>query len=266
MIDWSVLRSGQRGLAVEGKTDKDIVEAFLDAGQPAHWDDWTNKLRVEIVGNSTKVIEELQLQNRSVWGLIDQDAHTDSELTGLKQQYPQLTILPRWTIENYFINPDDMTNFLPAAQKTPKLLTQIASIIEQNRPNWIYHGALWKVMYENGAMHFCGRNRYPMPLFYAPITSESQIHQQLHQWYKQLDPSGIIGNYRSRLKDFQQYPENDYNVHIHGKRFFHAVVASQALQTAFGQQREADEWLRELYENATICPQDLVPLFQQILN
>jgi hypothetical protein len=62
MIDWSKLGAIPKGLAVEGPTDKTVIEAFLDAGErTARWSDWRSKLMVEAANGMEGVRNELDV-------------------------------------------------------------------------------------------------------------------------------------------------------------------------------------------------------------
>ena len=101
MIDWSTLRPTQKGLAVEGDDDKQLVETFLEAGQKQGlWQNWHTRLMVEVPKNPSgfagvqREVGALANQGR-VWGLIDRDWRTAGEIASLQAQYSQLLVLPR---------------------------------------------------------------------------------------------------------------------------------------------------------------------------
>src|SRR5258708_1876349 len=87
MTDWrAILRPGQRGVAVEGDDDKQIIEAFLDAGMRSNlWSDWTQLLHVEPAGNFNNVLKEIKPDQQGiVWDIVDRDWHSDEEIAELK--------------------------------------------------------------------------------------------------------------------------------------------------------------------------------------
>ena len=115
-IDWSVLGLTKKGLAVEGKDDKLMLESFLDAGEGHYWSGWRAQIRVEVAGSSPKVIQELEAGDARIWGMIDRDWRTDDELAELRSDYPQLLVLPRVTVENYCIDPTEIARMLPPSR------------------------------------------------------------------------------------------------------------------------------------------------------
>lgn len=264
-IDWSVLGASQTGLAVEGKDDKRAFEAFLGAGErEGHWSDWRGKVRVEVAGDAGKVIQELDSREPRVWGLIDRDWHTNSELVDLQRQHPQLLVLPRVTLENYLIDPDELVNLLPPEHRSN--LPDLKKEVEKSIPNWIQNGALWQILHENGAHSFCQGHEdgYPMAILREPVTDEEAIAARFQRWYGQLDPNTILPAYRDKVSEFSSNPTAHYRLHIHGKNFFNQVVVQQILNPTFGQE-SADRWSEDLFSQVSTCPVDLIPLLQRIV-
>jgi hypothetical protein len=264
-IDWSVLGLTKKGLAVEGIDDKTVIEAFLEAGEGRHWSDWRNQVMVEVAGSSPKVFQELESGDARIWGLIDRDWRTDGELEALRADYPQLLVLPRVTIENYCIAPDELATMLPASRL--RSLPNLQSDIDAFKNDWIQNGALWQVLHENGAHEFCRGHQdgYPMALLYEPVTVEADIEAQFQKWHLQLNPAEIMPAYRRMLADFRANPTNNYTRHIHGKYFFSRVVTQQILNSALGQ-RKSNDWFNDLFTKVTDCPGDMVPVLQQVVS
>jgi len=261
-IDWSKLANIPKGLAVEGKDDKFAIEAFLDIGEDmGHWQNWRTQIMIEDAGDSAKAIAELAQQDSRIWALIDRDWRTDTEISELQKQYSQLLILPRVTIENYCIAPAELDSMLPAAKSIPSLDAKI----EYYKDDWVQNGALWQTLHENRAHDFCRGHEdgYPKALLHQPVTDQNRIESQFRSWYDQLDPSGIMRTYRTRLSDFRADEHSNYTRHIHGKHFFHQVV-SQILNQYLGTQK-ADKWFKDLFSALTQCPPDIVPILQRVV-
>lgn len=264
-VDWSVLGASKKGLAVEGKDDKTVIEAFLDAGEGRHWTDWRAKVRVEVAGSSPKVLQELGADDGRVWGIIDRDWRTDVELAQLQSDYAQLLILPRITVENYCIAPDEIAAMLPAPRLSS--LPNLKSDIDKFKDDWIHNGALWQVLHEHGAHEFCRGHQdgYPMAILHQPITVEAEIEAQFQKWHLQLDPKTIMLAYRRMLGDFRSDSANNYSRHIHGKYFFNQIITQEILNPALGQ-RKSTEWFDDLFSNLTDCPNDIIPVLQRVVS
>ena len=255
----------KKGLAVEGKDDKTIIEAFLEKGETkGHWSNWDKKIQIQELGGSNNVLSEIGKSDR-LWGLIDRDWRTDSEIEALQNQYPRLLILPRVTIENYLIAPDEVNAMLPLNKKIPNLAEEIARHVER----WVQNGALHRVLYERGAHDFCrGVEGYPKALFTQPISDspydEAQLEQQLRSWHEQLEPRPIMDAYHRMLEGFLADEGNHYTHHIQGKDFFKQVLINQIFRRTFGQKSE-ERWLQDLIGGLPDCPTDMIPLLAPVV-
>ena len=274
MIDWRNLRLTQIGLAVEGSDDKLLVEAFLDAGeQQGLWQNWTSKLRVEVANEpsgSRGVFRELSEspdpKKPVIWGLIDRDWRTPSEISALERQYPRLLILPRRMIENYCLDPDEFLPMLPKVQRDKLNETELRADIEKSLADWLKHGALAAILYENGADDFCrGTSGYPRGLLSAPKTNESEILAALQNWHRQLDPDPLLNNYRRRVQEYQLRTTGDhYRECVDGKEFFNQIIVQQILNRRLKQQNR-DAWIEILKRGCTSYPADFAPLMSRLL-
>jgi hypothetical protein len=266
-FSWATLGNINRGLAVEGKHDKRALETFLDAGERQKlWEDWRKLIAIQAVGGVSKVIDEARSDDPRIWGLIDRDWRSDSEIATLRADKPRLLILPRVMIENHCINPDELELMLPPSKRGQ--LANIKQEIEAALDGWVQHGALWKTFVELGAFEFCrGHERgYPMALLSSPMVAETDIASQFQAWHSRLEPAGLWQHYEEKRAEFQADRTRHFTQHVHGKMFFGQVV-QQALNHHLGQRSESD-WLETLFdgENTDImCPPDLIPVLKQVL-
>jgi hypothetical protein len=270
MINWKkVLLPGQKGLVVEDETDAIILETFLDAGEKsAYWSDWRRQLVLTPPdkpqgkrGVLSELRENITNPEIEVWGLIDRDDNSPQEIIQLEQEYLQLLVLPRWTIENYVIAPDEISRLFPQTEK----ITQLTELINTAIPEALRNGALWLVLSESGAHRFCrgSENGYPMAILSQIWMSDTDIETQLQAWYQKLEPAPILTELQIRLKTIEQDTSRYFIQYIHGKKFFNQVIIS-ALNKIFRQQ-SADFWLKQLTSDISHCPPDLIPLFKRVL-
>lgn len=244
-------------LAVEGKTDKFILEVFLTAGENAgYWKDWSSQLLIEVAGKKYNVIEKLKQGNSRIWGLIDHDALPVDTLAHYQQTYPQLLILPRWTIENYFIDPDELIQLLPPQASS----ILIRDEIERQKSEALKFGALWHVFTEAGIFSEDFPN--PRGLCKIPMPSDAEIYNRLSRWNNQLNPDTTLKAYLEYQQSFLANPSLNYAYHIHGKNFFLQVV--QPILNKITQKSE-DDWKRELLKSVTDCPADLIPVLRPVV-
>lgn len=262
-IDWTILGASRRGLAVEGITDKKILEAFLDAGESnGRWLSWRSQLHIEPAGKYDAVFSELKRADIQVWGLVDRDWRTNQEIEDLQREHTRLLVLPRITIENYCIDPDEIALMLPAhvQGQAPQLKTEI----EHARHDWIKHGALSKILHERGANQFCrGNDGYPGVLLKNAGISDQEITQLLEQFREHLIPKEVLPVYHQQVQTFNELGADVYLHGIDGKRFFREAVAP--ILNGLFSQRKADEWRSLLLTAALDCPSDLIPIFAELV-
>lgn len=192
MTSWDrLLDIGQRGLAVEGNDDKQVIESFLDAGERAgHWSDWRSHLKVEVAitqkrGTKAVLDDVIEWPGR-VFGLIDRDWRSEVELDKLRADHANLLILPRIMIENYLIDPTELQSLLAYNQHiTDEQFADLTARIIASLDDWVQHGALWQVMYRHGADDFCHPTRGFHGVFRnRPLTNTQMIKQQLNKFKK----------------------------------------------------------------------------------
>ncbi|MDX2077814.1 MAG: hypothetical protein SFZ02_15410 [bacterium] len=256
MIDWN-LGNIPRGLAVEGDKDKIIIEAFLDAGE-RNWSNWRSQVKIMPAGSKTKVIDELQPDKSEIWGLIDKDSSSQKEIDELQAKHQNLLILPRWTIENYFIDPSDLVSLLPQNLS----LANITKTIDESKAEWLKRGALWHVFEERGLFG----EHYPNPrgLFKTPMPNKDEIRHQLEAWNRQLNPDSVLSDYDEKLQEFYNNPDKNYRLHIHGKKFFQEVIV-QALNYGEKAPQDTITWIKQLLKRLTDCPADIVPILRRVV-
>jgi hypothetical protein len=271
VIDWSILRPTQKGLAVEGQDDKLLVEAFLNAGeQQGLWQNWRSKLVVETTKEPSGfngVLRELSEDpgRDPIWGLIDRDWHTDTEISDLTSTHPHLLVLPRRMIENYCIDPDDFLPMLPKVQRDKLNEVELRTHIQDRLSDWVRHGALSAILYENGADTFCGRFGYPRGLLSIAGIEDDKIFTTLQSWHHQLEPNALLNNYQRRVVEYQQRTlQEHYRECLNGKVFFTQMIVLPFLNPTFGQQKE-DAWFKTLMRSCTNCPSDFAPLMSRLL-
>lgn len=254
--DWDdLLGIKAYGLVVEGVTDETIIREFLNFGQKSgHWQNWTSQLLIKQLEGKSNILDEMERDDNRIWGLIDRDAYSSSKLADLQQKYRRLLILPRWTIENYFIVPDELGKIYPDIQ------TQI----ESQRENWVQHGALWSVLQEQGIFE----ENYPRKLFDMPIRQDEEIRALLMRWQNQIEPDVVLNKYHHVLQSFRADRDNDFTQHIYGKVFFKAIVKpllDQYMQNKDGKIFNQHRMKENLLMQFGTCPADLIPVLRRVV-
>ncbi|HLA43309.1 MAG TPA: hypothetical protein VJZ27_07745, partial [Aggregatilineales bacterium] len=168
------------------------------------------------------------------------------------------------TIENYFIDPSELENLLPPAQKSAEKIADLRRNIENHVNDWLKHGALSQVLHIAGAHDFCrGLEGYPRGLLGSPPGSETEISEKLSTYRDQLAPEPVLEKYRVRLDEFRNH-EKQYISCINGKMFFREVVVTHGLNKIFGQ-KSSENWIKELFSiTPEKCPDDLILVLQRL--
>lgn len=263
-LDPRNFKSNQVYLIVEGKTDKAVIEAFLQAGEKdGLWNNWRTRIaQVEYLNGSSEVIEELDRLGEYkdyVWGLIDRDWRSDVEIGTLETRYSNLLVLPRTMIENYFIDPAELQSLCSDSD-----LYQTLDFSGSNHAleKWVSNGAMWQTLYLRGADDFCQNEGYPKILREDVLLGEDELRALFTNWHEELNPSIVMPEYIARLNEFIAQPENHYTRHIYGKNFFDREVYHRVLNRYHQQERFI--WLKTLAELATTCPPDIAPILQRL--
>jgi len=265
----TLLRPGMRGVAVEGDDDKRIIEAFLDAGTRAGlWGNWSISVRVEKAGNFNQVLKEISdpANAGTVWGIVDRDWRSDNEIVDLQATYRQLIFLARIMIENYLIDPNELLDLLPTAQRSGMDVGKFRSEIEAHLDEGTKHGALSQMLYDSGAYDFCrGNTGYPRGLVSSFVTDETEITVALEKWRQKLHPSTILPDFQQHVASFlSRTRQEQVRLCIHGKVFFNQVIVQRVLNTMFGQAKR-EIWLNRLLQSPNNVPPDLQPILRQLI-
>jgi len=141
------IEQGSRGnlvLLVEGEDDVRLLRHFLNQHRPG----WDVRLHLAAAGGKQHVISGITVHRPDWIGLVDQDEWGTADLQDAVDRSPRLHVLPRFCLESYFCHPDELWSALPLAQRSrvnddPRV---IADPIWAALPNWLAHGAMWRVL------------------------------------------------------------------------------------------------------------------------
>lgn len=248
-------------ILVEGDEDASLYDRLLTLLDP----DWRNHFEIEPVGGKTRVFQGCR--RVAAWrGLVDRDEWAEDRLNDSLRQTPNVQVLPRFTAQNYWIDPDDLWGLIPASVRASYsgVQAQLRADIEAQRADWTAHGAMWRVMLRRQVG--LGDLRFPRELMDAPVTDEGEITAILTRWHDHFKPEDIMAEYRvERDAVLARAQSEQYAQVIHGKRFFRQVV-TLAMNRAFGTpSKTATEWAADLTASITTVPADLKPVLEALL-
>lgn len=252
---------GKRVLLVEGNIDTRILAYFLTQISS----DWNMQFVMLPAGRKSRVIEGVQTHHPEWAGVIDTDEWPPDEVRRVLLPDSRVSTLPRFCLENYFCLPVEIWPAIPPAQRKDMEFDAFARPILAHLPDWVAHGAMWRVMRRTrkNLLHHRG---FPAELDQAPVTDLGKIRSILTSWHEQLDPDRIIAEYQQELAKTEEQTANDQlATYIHGKKFFHRVIVPTLNQ--FFDQAKADIWLQRFTQvpQGLVAPPDLHQFLTTVL-
>jgi len=257
IVEIENLARGLPVVLVEGKEDVTWFSHFLDL----HAVGWRSRAFLAAAEGKRHVIQGVTVHRPSWIGIIDRDEWREADIIAAAGRSLHLHILPRFCIESYLCDPDELWNALPAAQRdrVAEDINVWMGSIRQHIPDWVAHGAMWRVLRE---IH--ETSRFPSQLEEHPITDEAQIRQILTSWHQQIAPDIVLARYQAELTLGREMPEpKQLQQYIHGKKFFNQVIV-QVLDQRFAG-KGADDWQQRLRDTPILPPSDLTALLDRAL-
>jgi len=213
--------TSKRVLLVEGVDDIAVASSFLFKKYPDSLSDWV----IADAGNKRQVLAILK--KRPSWlGMVDRDEWDQTTVQQQERDHPNLWVLPRFCIENYFILPDELWAAFPVNQQTKlvggkaKLQQRLIAPLEQ----WVAHGVLWSVI--NPLWDGLRAKGFKEALLAPEVAlNEETIKKTLQQWHDYLEPQALWNMYQQKLQEVKHLSVEEQMKHcIHGKHFYTTVV------------------------------------------
>jgi hypothetical protein len=251
------LARGLPVLLVEGNDDATLIGHFLDQ----HASDWRQRLYLAPANGKDPVIRGVAVHRPAWVGIVDRDEWRQADVDAAAARSPRLFVLPRFCIESYLCDPDELWAALPATARArvsgnPETLTRP---IYAALPEWVAHGAMWRVLRE-----LYRTARLPAQLEDHPVSDEAEIRRILSEWHSHLAPDEVLGQYRAALKDaLNLSPADQLHQYVHGMKFYNQVVL-EILDHVFAG-KGADDWLQKFRDSPIPPPADLRAVFDKIL-
>lgn len=254
-----VSTTGKRVLLVEGPDDVQAFRAWLGKIYPTWENGW-----VVVEAKKKSNVLELLLREPNWVGVVDRDEWTEQVITEKQRDILNLWVLPRFCLENYLCDPDELWAMLPSGQqqKIQGGVQVLRAVITEALPQWRLHGALWQVINPlwEGLRALGFKERL---LNIQQADNEHAIRQTLNEWHAFLEPAPIWAAYQARLVEVAAWSESQQlQCGVHGKKFFPDVV-HRALNQLLGEQANANDRQNRLLQSAQL-PDDLQPLWQKM--
>lgn len=249
--------TGKKVLLVEGPDDELAFRSWLGKLDV----NWENRWVVASAGKKANVLDLLTLEPDWV-GVVDRDEWTAQNIAEKQRDIPNLWVLPRFCLENYLCDPNELWAMLPLMQqqKIQGGLETLGAAITVDLHQWLQHGALWHVINPlwEGLRALGFKERL---LDIQQAGNDQAIRQTLNDWHQFLEPTVIWTDYQARLAEVTGWPVGQQlQSGVHGKQFFPMVVHT-ALTQLLGENAKAGERQNRLLQSAR-SPADVQPLWQ----
>ena len=247
----------KRVLLVEGAEDQEALTHFLDHYSPAVG--WRNLFLILPAGGKDHV--RVAVETHLDWcGVVDRDEWSEQDLKQLIESSPRIKALPRFCMDSFFCDPDEIWPAIPAIQRR-NVQDNPSQLIEQVNaalPAWVSHGAIWRVL-----RNLYRQTRFPAELDDQPV-DEANMRAILENWHHSLAPQVVLDQYHIELgKGMQLTRDEQIKQYVHGKKFFSKVVVN-ALNHLMGQHPKKF-WLQHFLDEHIQPPADLHPLLDWVL-
>lgn len=256
----SVGAQDKKVFLLEGSDDEEAFRILLGRFQP----DWESRWAIGVAGKKDHVVKLLTLE--PLWiGLVDRDEWDESMVATMTQNHPNLQVLPRFTLENYLINPDELWQALPPdRQASLGKQSTLKSAIQTHLTPYLRHGALWKVVTPlwSGLRSLGFKEALASEKSIVTAQDDGEIQRILQAWDTLLDPHRLFSEFQTHVQRAQGTPlREQYATGVHGKFFWQNIV-NPALNQLLGQM-PAEDRRRKIFQKLQL-PADLQPILDRL--
>lgn len=257
--DEKVGPTGKKVLLLEGADDVDAFSLMLNKKVGNLWEqNWT----LAFAEGKKRILEVLQIEPTWI-GLVDRDEWNDVTIAEKQGELPNLVVLPRFCLENYLLDPDELWEGFPQEQKN-KIgggVDELRAAIFQEKDKWLRHGVLWSVV--NPLWDGLRSLGFKEDLLDVENAQDDEaIRQKLKEWYDYLEHSELFRLFTEQLQVASaDSPTKQLHVWIHGKKFYINVI-HVVLNRLLGQ-KNADERKMSIFRTRAL-PDDLAPLWARM--
>jgi len=248
--------TGVRVLLLEGPDDVDAFRNLLDR----QFSDWEKSWHLEPAGGKKAVLA--MLAKEPTWhGVVDRDEWTVQVITAKLAGLPNLSVLPRFCLESYLVDPAELWAAFPAKQqaKIAGGLSQLEQEIEAGLAGWIRQAALWHEV--RPLWEYLRSLGFPdAAIGSPPMPDDAALTQLFKDWHDALDAAAVLAKVKALEQQLStiQKPEL-YAKWLYAKSFYPEVV-QPVLNRLLGQKDAADR--RNAIFRTRPLPADMQPIWQ----
>ena len=248
--------TGLRVLLVEGPDDVDAYRIFLGRKFP----EWEKVWLLASAGNKADVVKMLKKEANWI-GLVDRDEWTEAEITEKKAERANLTVLPRFCLESYLVDPGELWNAFPEKQRA-KIAggeAQFRNAVQADLIQWVRHAALW-----HGVRPLWRQLRnmgFPDSVMgNPPMPDDAALRAKFSEWHVTLDADVVLaGVHALEAQLGAEDVSTLFKKWLHAKSFYPQVV-HQTLNRLLGPMQPKER--RQAILRTRAVPDDLDVLWQ----
>jgi hypothetical protein len=253
-------QTGKRVLLVEGPDDVKAFRIFLSNRPQAV--NWESKWHLEPAGNKRQVFSILKWEPNWL-GVVDRDDWTAEECHAAVQETPNLLLLPRFCLESYLVDPQEIWPALGPIQqaKVAGGFTTLDQAILASRQKWIRHAALWHTV--NPLWRELREKGFPKGVLDPKHSmSDSKLLAELNVWHNMLDAQAVLSRVQTLEAQLATLSDRELlRTKIYAKKFYPMVVHT-VLDRFLGSMSEGQRRLKLLQHMAKLgVPDDLDPVW-----
>lgn len=249
-------KTGLRVLLVEGPDDVDAFRIFLGRKFP----EWEKTWLLAAAGGKKDVVRMLKKEPNWL-GMVDRDEWTASEIAVQKAAAPNLLTLPRFCLESYLIDPEELWEAFPAKQRA-KIgggEVQFRKELLADLSGWTRHAALW-----HGVRPLWQQLRqmgFPNSVLGSPpMPDDEALRVKFKEWHSALDADVVLSDVHTLEAKLASVEISTLCTQwLYAKNFYPQVV-HQVLNRLLGQKPARDRRVAILRTRAV--PTDLDVLWQ----
>ncbi len=248
----------RRIIFVEGPDDELFYSSVFDR---VFGENWPSAYYLIHAGGKANVIKHTS-RHTDALGVVDRDELSIDEIASYSTA--RIAVLPRFCVENYFVDPNDIWNSLPNNIQSKGDQVQMFFGFDTALSAWVRHGVLWTVINPlwSGIKALGFKDALIQDV--NAIQDDAAIEAKLSEWWSFLNPEPIMMEFKKRLANAAVASTTEqYQLHIHGKKYFEQVIAP-FLNKKFGQKSESD-WKKELLKSFE-PPEDIKALVKSWTN
>ncbi len=250
--------SGKQVLLVEGPDDVNAFRQLLSRRAPG----WEAQWAVAEAGGKKEALAMAPLV--PTWRVaVDRDEWSANQLAQYQAQHANLSVLPRFCLESYLVDPDELWRALPEKQQLKIVggAPALRAALLANLADWQRHAGLWHVINPLwSGLRALGFKEGLLKTHNIP--DDLVLKATLQAWSALIDANQIFNDVQTAVAAMVAEPIDEFlHRNLYAKAFYPQVV-HPALDRLLGAKPPAERRVA-LFKTRRL-PADLEPLWLQM--